>query len=385
MNTFSPETYFDPLFYALGGNPARLQAFVDSVTGDINNMLQIDGFDWNDDLLDDFTYSQVEKYVGIAPMAPVVDPDSPAIPFRKKGEVIGTGSIPRMKTIDYLNEAKVRALKKLIRRNDVTVERVREAAGAAIGEIFVEQVKSYRNSITFQRDQMVSTGGIAYNKTNNPYGIELKLSARVPAENTVKLIGEKRWWTDAALTVEGTDCDPIADLKAQVRWMKEHGVDACHFEVNSTYLDKVLSHSKIVAAIKERISMRYTYSINTLDAFNTDEQILALSQVVGKPIMAKGHISAVEYEQGGKVADRQFDSFAANVFVLVPDGKIGDILTVEPLLYEGGRYAFALDGKVAFTIETDYLKKCQAYGGELTTLTVPDRPRLMRYLKPNEA
>ena len=212
MDTFSKETYFDPLYYALGGNAAKLQPFVDSILADLNNDIQIDGFDWNPDLLDDFTYSQVEKYLGIAPMASVVDPDSPAIPFSKKGEVVGTGTIPRMKTVDYLNEAKIRALKKLIRRRDVTVETVRAAAGAAIGEVFVEQTKSFKNAITFQRDQMVSTGGIVYNSTNNPYGIALTLSARVPSGNTTTLQGESRWWKAASYATEGGSSDPIADM-----------------------------------------------------------------------------------------------------------------------------------------------------------------------------
>lgn len=385
MDRFSQETYFDPLFYALGGNIAKLQKFVDSVLDNVNNEMEIDGFDWNPDMLDDFNFSQVEKYVGIENMASVVDPDSPAIPFRKKGEVIGTGTIPRMKTIDYLNENKVRNLKKLIRRNDVTAEGIQASAGAAIAELFISQTRSFKNAITYQRDQMVSTGGLVYNSTNNPYGIELSLSARVPSANTTTLSGQDRWWTNANYATEGTSADPIADLKKMVKDAKADGLNDCHFEINSDYLDIILSHSKVVAAIKERVSMRYTYSVNSLDAFNTNEQILALSQIVGKPIIAKGHISSVEYSTGGKVYDRQFDSFASNVIALVPDGKIGDILTVEPLLFDGGKYAYALEGKLAFTIETDYAKKCQSYGGELTSLCVIDRPRQMRYLKPNNA
>lgn len=384
MDTFSQETYFDPLYYALGGNAAKLQPFVDSILADLNNDIQIDGFDWNPDLLDDFTYSQVEKYLGIAPMASVVDPDSPAIPFSKKGEVIGTGSIPRMKTVDYLNEAKIRALKKLIRRRDVTVETVRAAAGAAIGEVFVEQTKSFKNAITFQRDQMVSTGGIVYNSTNNPYGIALTLSARVPSGNTTTLQSAARWWTAASYATEGGSADPIADMKAMVKTAKEKGLEMCHFEINSDFLEHILNHSKVVAALQARISLRYSYSVTDLSPFNNDDLIAALSQVVGKPVIAKGHISSVEYSTGGKVAERQFKSFADKVVALVPDGKIGEILTVEPLLLEGGKYAFALDGKLAFTIAADYVNKCQSYGGELTSLCVPSYPRLMFYLKPYE-
>ena len=50
------------------------------------------------------------------------------------------------------------------------------------------------------------------------------------------------------------------------------------------------------------------------------------------------------------------------------------------MLFEGGRYAFAFGRKAAFTIGTDYVKKCQSYSGEMTSVVAPDKPRLMFYL-----
>ena len=246
MDTFAPATYFDVLSYALGGNPHRLQDFVDAVLDDYN-VLQIDGFSWNNDLLDDFTYEQLESRVGIAPLANVVDPDSPAVPFARQGESLGTGKIPRMKAVDYLNEAKVRALKKLIRRRDVSGMRIQEAAGAAIAEIFVDQTKSFINAMTFQRNQMVSKGSIVYNSTNNPYGISLTLSGRVPAANTTTLTGEARWWDTASYAAEGDNADPVQDMKDMVEKMRKKGITACHFEINNNFLDKILNHSKVKA------------------------------------------------------------------------------------------------------------------------------------------
>lgn len=384
MNTFTKESYFDPLYYALGGNPAKLQAFVDSVLADYNT-LHIEGFDWNEDLLDSFTYEQVEKYVGIAPMAQVVDPDSPAIPFARKGETIGTGSIPRMKTVEYLNEAKIRTLKKLINRVDVSPARVRDAAGAAIGEIIVGQTQSFTNSLTFQRNQMVSKGGIVYNSTNNPYGIALSLTARVPAANVTTLADAKRWWTSNTYATEGASADPVQDMKDMVKAARKAGVVNCHFEINNNYLDKILGHSKVIADIKERMSLQAQYTVASLKPFTRSELIIALAELVGKPIVEVDHISNVEYSTNGVIAERQIESFASDVVVLVPDGKIGEVLTVEPLLINGGNYAFGFGGKLAFTVEADYTKKCQSYSGELTSLCVPDKPKWMWYLKPNEA
>lgn len=378
MDIFSPEAHFDALYYALGGDFARLQPFVDAILADYNN-LDIAGFTFNDDLLDDFTFEQVENYVGIAPLAAVVDPDSPAIPFGRKGQSLGTGKIPRMKTVEYLNEAKVRTLKKLIRRRDVGYAEIQASAGASIGEIIANQVASFGNALTYQRDQMVSTGGVIYNATNNPYGINLTLSARVPSANK-KAVNSGNGWFAATTYAAVASSDPVQDMKDLVETARQKGLTACHFEMNNLVIDRLLNHTQVIADIKERFSLNATYTVSSLKPFTRNEQIAALEALVGKPIVEKDHISSVEYNDGGVLAERTFSSFSDANVVLVPDGNIGEILTVEPMLFEGGRYAFAFGRKAAFTIGTDYVKKCQSYSGEMTSVVAPDKPRLMFYL-----
>ena len=378
MDIFSPEAHFDALYYALGGDFARLQPFVDAILADYNN-LDIAGFTFNDDLLDDFTFEQVENYVGIAPLAAVVDPDSPAIPFGRKGQSLGTGKIPRMKTVEYLNEAKVRTLKKLIRRRDVGYAEIQASAGASIGEIIANQVASFTNALTYQRDQMVSTGGVIYNATNNPYGINLTLSARVPSANK-KAVNSGNGWFAATTYAAVASSDPVQDMKNLVETARQKGLTACHFEMNNLVIDRLLNHTQVIADIKERFSLNATYTVSSLKPFTRNEQIAALEALVGKPIVEKDHISSVEYNDGGVLAERNFASFSDANVVLVPDGNIGEILTVEPMLFEGGRYAFAFGRKAAFTIGTDYVKKCQSYSGEMTSVVAPDKPRLMFYL-----
>ena len=378
MDTFSPETHFDALYYALGGDFARLQPFVDAILADYNN-LDIAGFTFNDDLLDDFTFEQVENYVGIAPLAAVVDPDSPAIPFGRKGQSLGTGKIPRMKTVEYLNEAKVRTLKKLIRRRDVGYAEIQASAGASIGEIIANQVASFTNALTYQRDQMVSTGGVVYNATNNPYGINLTLSARVPSANKYAVNSGNGWFAATTYAAVASS-DPVQDMKNLVEVARQKGMTACHFEMNNLVIDRLLAHSQVIEDIKLRFSLNATYTVTSLKPFTRAEQVAALSALVGKPIVEKDHISSVEYNDGGVLAERNFASFSDANVVLVPDGNIGEILTVEPMLFEGGRYAFAFGRKAAFTIGTDYVKKCQSYSGEMTSVVAPDKPRLMFYL-----
>ena len=378
MDIFSPEAHFDALYYALGGDFARLQPFVDAILADYNN-LDIAGFTFNDDLLDDFTFEQVENYVGIAPLAAVVDPDSPAIPFGRKGQSLGTGKIPRMKTVEYLNEAKVRTLKKLIRRRDVGYAEIQASAGASIGEIIANQVASFTNALTYQRDQMVSTGGVIYNATNNTYGINLTLSARVPSANKTAVNSGNGWFAASTYAAVASS-DPVQDMKDLVETARQKGLTACHFEMSNLVIDRLLNHTQVIADIKERFSLNATYTVSSLKPFTRNEQIAALEALVGKPIVEKDHVSSVEYNDGGVLAERTFSSFSDANVVLVPDGNIGEILTVEPMLFEGGRYAFAFGRKAAFTIGTDYVKKCQSYSGEMTSVVAPDKPRLMFYL-----
>jgi len=378
MDIFNPESHFDALYYALGGDMTRLQDFVDAILADYNT-LEVDGFTFNEDLLDDFTFEQVEHYVGIAPLAAVVDPDSPAIPFGRQGQSLGTGKIPRMKTVEYLNEAKVRTLKKLIRRRDVSASMVMDSAGASIGEIIANQVQSFTNALTYQRDQMVSKAGIVYNSTNNPYGINLELSARVPSANKYAVNSGNGWFAATTYAAVASS-DPVQDMKDLVEVARKKGLTACHFEMNNLVIDRLLKHTQVIADIKERFSLNATYTVQSLKPFTRNEQIAALEALVGKPIIERDHISAVEYSEGGILKERTFSSFSDENVVLVPDGNIGEILTVEPLLFEGGRYAYAFGRKAAFTIGTDYVKKCQSYGGEMTSVVAPDKPRLMFYL-----
>lgn len=384
MITFNPDTYFDPLSIALGGDYKKLQKFVDTYLAPFNE-LKIDGFKFNNDMLDDFTYEQVEHYVGIAPLAPIVDPDSNPIPFGRDGEVLGTGSVPRMKVTDNLNEKDIRALWKLARRMDVPDTLVKAKAGAKVGEALVHRTNSFINQISFQRDQMVSAAKIVYNSTNNPYGIALELSGRVPAANK-KTISDatKKWWTDSTYATEGNAANPIKDLKDMVEAARQKGVVNCHFEVNNLYLDKILGHSAVVSELKAWFAyVGGVSSISTLAPFNRSRQIAALSDLVGKPIIERDHIAEVEYSASGKRATRQFETFEKNVVVLIPDGNIGEILTVEPIKLPGGTYADALGGKLLFTVENDTIHKVQNFLGEMTSIVAPNQPKRMWYLYPN--
>lgn len=381
MDNFTP---FDVLSLALGGDMKKLPALVENYLAPFN-VLNVDNFAFDPDLLEDFTYEQMEDYVGIQPLAAIVDPDSDPIPFADKGKSLGTGKIPRMKVADYYNEAKLRTLYKLQRRVDISAGMLRNKAEVTVGELLVKRASSFYNQLSYQRDQMVSTGKIVYNSTNNPYGIALELSGRIPAGNIkIQSTSAKKWWSNTSRTTEGANADPVQDMKDMVEAAKLVGCTACHFEINDVYLSAVLKHSKVIADLKERFTIGTGTTVTTLKFFSDEELVAALAAIVGKPIVVRKRIASVEYtDANGDIAERSFSTFNENVIALVPDGEFGKVLTVEPLLLNGGTYAYALGRRIAFTFENNYIKKAQSIVGEQTSLCVPSQPKWMWLYFPN--
>lgn len=388
MNTNGID-FYNPLSLVLNG--AKLQDFVDAVLAEKYNKLEVDGFTFNEDLLTDFTYEQVQRELKMDVMASYVDLDSSALPVSVEGDVIGTGKIPRMKSVEYYNEDKLRKLAQLADRRSVDRAEVIKRAGIALGEIFIRLRNRHANALTYQRHQVVSTGKFTLTDSNNPLGINgVTFSNHVPSSNITTLANAKRWWTNSDKSTEGGSADPINDLKAMVKAARNKGVTKVHFEVENNFMDDILGHSKVKDAIKANLF--YVAGTNELAAgallgVTRDAQINALGAIVGAPFKCIDSIVAVEkFNSTTKRLERnEFSAFASNVCVLVPDGGIGEILTVEPILLDGGYYAFWQGRKMAITIGKDYVKKCLSYNSEMTSLVVPNVPNYMWYLKPCEA
>lgn len=379
-------TFYDPVSIALNG--ARLQDFVSDIFSRYNE-LNVPGFTFNEQLLPNDNYEQVEDIVPMEVMANYVDPESPAIPVSRQGKSLHFGKIPRMKSVEYYNEAKLRELSDMQDRRSVSRSDVVAAAQADLGEIFLTLIRRHTLSLNYQRGQMVSNAGLELTSTNNPYGLAgVKFPASVPVGNKTTLLTTKRWWTDHTLASEGNAADPIADLKKMAKTARDNGISRFHFEVNDAFLDDILGHSKVVAAIAARLwplASSETIATANVSLLGRDKALDALSGIVGAPVVPQDVRVSTESVSGGKPVRTQLDGFNKYVVVLVPDGKIGEILTVKPMLLNGGDYAFAYGRKLAITIGKDYVKKCLSYNSEMTSLIVPTSPRYMWYLFPCEA
>lgn len=387
MNTY-PVQFYDLLSRALGGNDGRrLQGFLDNVVAKKYNQLNIPGFKFAAEMQLDFTYEQLQKTAGINVMAQYLDVDSPATPIGTEGAVIATGRIPRMKMVEYYNEDKYRKLLIAEQRFGAGSDRVVTAAVDALFNTASNLVGGHTNSLTYQRHQVVSTGKFTLNSTNNPNGlVGLTFSSHVPTANINTLSGTKRWWTDSAYATEGSAADPIADMIAMVEVAREKGIEG-HFEVNASFLDKVLKHSKVVAAIGANLFPTAADSAAAAAYLSRARKIEVLADIVGARIDAIDAKVATEvYNKGTKALERKMmDAFEANVLVFVPNGEIGEILTVEPIAIEGGTYATFYGGRLLMTVDVDAKYKCQSFNTEMTSLVVANRAHEMFYLKPCNA
>ena len=387
MNTY-PVQFYDLLSRALGGNDGRrLQGFLDNVVAKKYNQLNIPGFKFAAEMQLDFTYEQLQKTAGINVMAQYLDVDSPATPIGTEGAVIATGRIPRMKMVEYYNEDKYRKLLIAEQRFGAGSDRVVTAAVDALFNTASNLVGGHTNSLTYQRHQVVSTGKFTLNSTNNPNGlVGLTFSSHVPTANINTLSGTKRWWTDAAYATEGSAADPIADMIAMVEVAREKGIEG-HFEVNASFLDKVLKHSKVVAAIGANLFPTAADSAAAAAYLSRARKIEVLADIVGARIDAIDAKVATEvYNKTNKALERKMmDAFEANVLVFVPNGEIGEILTVEPIAIEGGTYATFYGGRLLMTVDVDAKYKCQSFNTEMTSLVVANRANEMFYLKPCNA
>lgn len=389
MNQYSTE-FYDLLSRAIGGSSAvLLQGFLDEVMAQKYNTLQLDGFDWAPDMQMDFTYEQVQRELSLNVMASYVDKDSPAIPVSPDELTIHNGRIPRMKMVEYLNEDKIRKQIITEQRFGANSDRVIASAAETLFVTLDKLIGGHTNSLTYQRHQMVSTGGLTLTDVNNPQGIQnVTFSAHVPAANKTVLSGTSKWWTNNTYTTEGSGANPIADLKDIVEKARKKGVKG-HFEVNDSYLSTILSHKAVRTALATRLFPTSTAEVGLGAVTYADRNTLidTLGLIAGAPIKAIDSLVSVEkYDATAKkIVKENIFAFEKDVIVFVPDGTLGEVLTVEPIAIAGGTYANFYGGRLLVTVGMDAVKKCQSYNTEMTSLVVPEVPQYFWYLYPNNS
>ena len=381
--------YYDFLGDALNG--MTYQEFVDFMLVDKQNGLKTPGFSWDAVLQTDFNYDQIEAELGIKTMATYVDYDSPSPMKSVEGISLAKGSIPRMKQAFPITEKMLRERSIIYERTAGMSEAMRHAILRLLFSTTEDLILGNYNSLTYQRDQMVSTGKLTITKENNPGGYDnITFSASVPDNNRVALSGDNRWFTDMNGT-EGAKSDPVKDLKVLIKKAQDLGLRGFHFEVEKVTFEKTIAHSKVRQFIGwNRNPMASAEDAAAIGAYiDGEEAKRILERVLGVPIVVNDNVVSVESfnKTKKKLEKKQTVSFAENVWVLVPNGSLGTIKSVRPIRV-GNFLSIRDTPNIAFfdhdRMILEYLVNDRTNTGvvtsELTALVVPDKPKYMFYL-----
>lgn len=388
---FNTPQFYDLVSRAFNGDATsrRLQTFVDSTMSLKYNGLKLDGFSFAPDMQLDYTYEQIQKELGITPMASYYDVDSPAIPKAEQEVSLATGRVPRMKEVIYFNEDKVR--KQLILEKMLSDEKIPIQAGQKLFETVDELIGRHTNSLTYQRNQMVSAGKLVLNDKNNPDGtLRVTLSANIPLKNRKTLSGDEKFWKDKTYAQEGTKADPIQSIIDWLQPILDKGIKG-HIEINLTYYRRLLRHSKVNQTIG--FGLWPTVSAESATGAATvlplSKKTSALEDLLGVKIKTVDSISSVlTYNTTSKrMEPTTAPSFNPDVIVFIPDGKVGEVLTVMPISTQDNSALVSTfyDGRLMLTVARDAVTKCQGFHTEMTSLVVPNVPQYFFYLFPNES
>lgn len=387
MDTYSIQ-FYDLLSRALGPGES-VQTFLDNTMALKYNSLQLDGFTFDPFMQTDFTYEQLTGELNLNPVAQYYDLDSPAIPDGTTGFKSYTGKIPRMKKVEYFNEDKLRKMKLVEDRKSSSASQIAQIAYEQLFITMDNLVGGHTNALTYQRHQAVSTGKFVINSTNNPKGVKnITLDYHIPTGNKTTLSGTARWWTTTShiKANEGSAANPVKDLLDIVAKARYAGVRG-HFEVEIDYLKECLGHSGILSLIG--VSVLPAAAADAQAAYagimTYEQKKSRLEDLIGAPIKAIDSLVPIESIDvvSKSMARQNINAFDKNVWVFVPDGQIGVVKTVEPIAIEGGRYGSFYGGKLLVTVGVDYVKKCQSFNSEMTSLVIPQVPQYMWYLFPN--
>lgn len=392
-NTFYPIAQLENDILALafgpyGGFSGRLlEGFIDETLAEFNR-LNIPGYRFADPQTEVFYEQTVEK-VALAPMAQYVDYNSDPIPYGTEGGESYTGKIPRMKSVEIIDEEKA--------------EKIGQKAklfGPRAGMLSAQDelrtriqtlITGHKNAVTYQRMQMNSKGEFNVLVKNNTNGIRnVNFKAHIPANNFITAAGTKRWWTavdnQGRYTTEGVDSDPITDMQEVVRNAKFKGLARGHFEVNTVFLDQILRHSKVLAyfGLDEKPEADASSRAAWAGQKTREWRKAKLEESIGAKIQEFDDLVAVEaWNKSKKALSRDpFFAFEVGRISYVPDGVMGEFQTKIPYAVSGGQYARFMNGLGLITIEADFTHKIQSFTSELTTIGLPLAPQYVWIMNP---
>ena len=385
------KNYYDLLTFGLGN--AQFQSFVDRFN-DKYNVLNVDGFDWDNEIQLDYTYEQLISSLNIATLPVYVDEASEGLDKSFGKFNIGSNKIPTQKHRYPISA-------KMLREQMIMIQRFGEAAmtqGArdSIRNLMFDSTDKLlagnRNALTHQRMRIVSKGQFTIDLENNPRGLKgLTFDFGVPSANKETLTGTARWWTtsDHLPANEGSTSDPILFLKNKRKAMRKLGFPNGHFEIASDLWDDLLTHTKVLSRIglslypqAARATKPDTVGAQYAQNMSDEAKKSAFEALVGCPIVPRDSIAAVEKfdEDAKEIKPVNIENFDPLNVSFVPDGQLGTIKAVQPIVLADDpteRIAWFDGGRTLLTQRYESKTRTMYIESEMAVLCVPQMPQYM--------
>lgn len=380
--------YYDLMTFGLGNQ--KFQDFVDKFQLKYNTP-QTDGFAWDSEIQLDYTYEQLIASLGITTLPVYVDVDSEGLDKSFGEFVIGSNKIPTQKHRYAMNA-------KMLRERMIMVQKFGEAAlnseaRSALMDLLFDSTDKLlggnRNALTHQRMRICSTGQFTIDLENNPRGLQgITFDFGIPSANKETLTSTARWWTNAEHTPanEGSASDPLLYLKNKRKAMKKLGYPNGHFEMSSDLYDDLLTHSKVLQRIGYSLyplavddKTASGYASNMTDEAKKD----AIERIIGAPIKTYDSIAAVDkFDADAKtIKPVTIENFKSTNVSFVPDGQIGTIKSVRPMVFTDDptqRIAWFDGGRTLITNRFEAKTKTMYVESEMAVLCVPNMPQYMQ-------
>lgn len=374
--------YYDLLAYGLGNS--SFQSFVDKFQQKYN-ALNTEGFGWDPEIQLDYTYEQLIASLGIVTLPNYVDADAEALDKSLGEWKVGSNKIPTQKHRYGMNTRILRERMVLLQRfGESTLNQ--EAKNAILDLLFESTDKllaGNRNALTHQRMQIVSTGQFQISAANNARGIT-GITFDFGVSDKTTLTAAKKWYTKVSgVLTANSSADPIADMKDKIKARRKLGKPTGKIEMSADLFDLVLAHPTVLSRIGYSIapvigtaSDAVVYAKNMAE----DAQKQALERLVGCPIVVQDTQAMQEVFSTNGITHQAVENFDAKNISFLPQGEIGTIKSVRPLVFTEDptqNYAWFDGGRTLITQRFDAKTRSMYVESEMATLCVPNAPQYM--------
>ena len=377
--------YYDLMTFGLGD--VSFQQFVDRFQLKYNE-LNVEGFNWDPEIQLDYTYEQLIGSLNIATLPVYVDEASEGLDKSFGSFQIGSNRIPTQKHRYPVSAKMMREQMIMYNRFGAAslTGQTRDALRDLLFDSTDKLIAGNRNALTHQRMKIASTGQFTIDLENNPRGLKgLTFDFGVKTKET--LTTTARWWTNAEHTTanEGAASDPLLYLKNKAKAARKAGYPAFHLEMAQDLFDDLLMHSAVLKRIgfaaypAATDATALSYAQNMTDEAKKD----AIQRIVGVEINTYDSLAAVEKfdEETKGIKPVTIENFKSTNVSLVPNGQIGTIKSVQPMVFTDDptqRIAWFDGGRTLITNRFESKTKTMYVESEMAVLCVPNMPQYMQ-------